>query len=315
VYFDEGTLLSSNWASPEHYDMDYNVYWEVGEGTPEFAGMSFEEWRERGEDRHSIIADPGFLDPENRDFRLKEDSPALAVHFIAIATGEVGLYGDPEWVEAPKQVEREPFRFLSPEPMTSIGDDFEHTPLLATASYAATPKEENGASIRVTDETAASGSRSLKFVDAAGLGGQWEPFVAYGVEITEGACRSGLDLRVEPGAEPLIEWRSDPGGYRRGPYIRVDGEGNLYSSGDDPLLEVPHGKWFHLEIACRLGEDADGTYNLTVTLPGEEAKEFDGLECGDPGFDRVEWFGIISDASEESVFYVDNLVLKAEEGE
>ena len=35
-----------------------------------------EEWAERGHDRHSITADPGFVDLDRRDFRLAADSPA-----------------------------------------------------------------------------------------------------------------------------------------------------------------------------------------------------------------------------------------------
>jgi hypothetical protein len=314
VYFDEGKLLSSNWASPDHYDMDYNVYWKVGEGTPEFAGMSFEEWRDQGEDKHSIIADPMFRDPEIYDFRLKDGSPVSAVHFIPIATGEVGLYGDPEWMAAPKGVARRPFPFLSPDSMTSIEDDFEATPLRATASYAATLKEQNGASIRVTDETAASGERSLKFVDAAGLGGSWEPFLAYTVEMTEGVCTSSFDMRVKPGAEPSVEWRTIASAFGQGPYVRIDGEGNLFSAGNEPLLQVPHGTWFSIEMTCPLGERADGMYNLTVTIPGEDPHEFKGLRCTDKNFDRITWLGFIADATEDAVFYVDNVVLKATEG-
>jgi hypothetical protein len=254
-----------------------------------------------------------FRNAENYDFRLKEGSPVAAVHFIPIATDEVGLYGDPAWVVAPRDVKRKPFPFLSPEAMTSIQDGFEKTPLRATANYAATLKEEKGASIRVTDETAASGERSLKFVDAAGLGGSWEPFLAYTVEITEGICTSSFDIRVEPGAEPEIEWRTRPNAYGQGPYIRIDGEGNLSSAGDEPLLQIPHGEWVSINMVCLLGDRADGTYDLIVKIPGEDPHEFEGLRCADEGFDRITWLGFIADATEEAVFYIDNLVLKVGE--
>ncbi|HUI09730.1 MAG TPA: right-handed parallel beta-helix repeat-containing protein [Bacteroidota bacterium] len=46
--------------------------------------------RERG----NILADPGFVDPARRDFRLKEDSPAWSAGFRKIPFGEIGLVAD-----------------------------------------------------------------------------------------------------------------------------------------------------------------------------------------------------------------------------
>jgi hypothetical protein len=43
--------------------------------------LSWTQWQALGYDRHSIIADPGFKDPANGDFRLPEDSPASKIGF------------------------------------------------------------------------------------------------------------------------------------------------------------------------------------------------------------------------------------------
>ena len=34
-------------------------------------------------------------------------------------------------------------------------------------------------------------------------------------------------------------------------------------------MAVPIGKWFRVEFVARLGKEATGTYDLTVTLPGQ----------------------------------------------
>jgi hypothetical protein len=42
---------------------------------------SFLKWREIGFDTHSKVTDPMFVDFESGDYRLKAESPALALGF------------------------------------------------------------------------------------------------------------------------------------------------------------------------------------------------------------------------------------------
>lgn len=77
VYLDSGTLLGSYWKN-DRYVMEDNIYFDARPGSPlTFAGASLEQWRARGHDTNSIIANPLFIAPEKGDFRLKENSPAL----------------------------------------------------------------------------------------------------------------------------------------------------------------------------------------------------------------------------------------------
>ncbi|MCL4692940.1 MAG: right-handed parallel beta-helix repeat-containing protein, partial [Candidatus Hydrogenedentes bacterium] len=108
VYFNNGSLLGSTWKNG-NWTADGNVYWDTSGQEIEFAGRSWEEWQAAGYDEHSIIADPLFVDAERGDFRLQEGSPALGVGFVPFDFSKAGLYGDPEWVNAPKQIAREPF--------------------------------------------------------------------------------------------------------------------------------------------------------------------------------------------------------------
>ncbi|MDT8390718.1 MAG: right-handed parallel beta-helix repeat-containing protein [Lentisphaeria bacterium] len=49
------------------------------------------EWQAMGFDRHSVFADPMFVDPDNNDFRVKPESPALKVGFKNFNMGLWGL--------------------------------------------------------------------------------------------------------------------------------------------------------------------------------------------------------------------------------
>ena len=83
VYWDnDSPLLGSNWKD-NNFKMDNNVYWQaVGKPILFPGGLTLDTWREeRGQDQHSIVADPLFVDPQRGDFHLKPDSPALKVGF------------------------------------------------------------------------------------------------------------------------------------------------------------------------------------------------------------------------------------------
>ena len=47
-----------------------------------------------GVDTHSLTVDPLFVDPENGDFRLKPNSPALKLGFVPFDMSKVGLRSD-----------------------------------------------------------------------------------------------------------------------------------------------------------------------------------------------------------------------------
>ncbi|MFQ6131813.1 MAG: right-handed parallel beta-helix repeat-containing protein [Armatimonadota bacterium] len=105
VLCDNGRVLGSNWKNG-NYRLDHNLYWDTSEEGINFSGASFEEWQAQGNDEHSIVEDPLFVNAEEYDFRLKPNSPAAKIGFEPIDTSEVGLYGEREWVNAPKKIVR-----------------------------------------------------------------------------------------------------------------------------------------------------------------------------------------------------------------
>jgi len=108
IYFNTGKPLGSNWQNG-NWVMDNNVWWDTTSQVLDFRGRSFEEWQAQGHDTHSIIADPGFIDGEAGDFRLKPDATALSRGFKPFDYTEAGLYGDSDWVAKPKAKVRPAF--------------------------------------------------------------------------------------------------------------------------------------------------------------------------------------------------------------
>ena len=94
VYFDAGHLLGSNWKN-DHFRMGGNVYFDTRVGTNcevmKFGNASWEQWRARGHDASSVVADPLFVAPDKFDFRLKAESPAIKLGFKPIDLSQVGV--------------------------------------------------------------------------------------------------------------------------------------------------------------------------------------------------------------------------------
>jgi hypothetical protein len=60
---------------------DYNLYWREDGDELRFGDDDFAAWQAKGQDMHSRIADPRFVNPSAGDFRLAPDSPAHALGF------------------------------------------------------------------------------------------------------------------------------------------------------------------------------------------------------------------------------------------
>jgi len=192
-----------------------------------------------------------------------------------------------------------------------VEDDFEATAVGEPPEGAHVSGESERTSIRVTDETAASGTHALKFTDAAGVEPTWQPHLYYAPYVMRGAVVGSYDLRLQPGALFRNEWRTGGHPYHVGPAITVDGAG-VVNAGGEELLTIPRDAWVRVAIECTLGIQSTGTYNVAVTLPGHEPQRFEGLPFGSDRFRVFEWFGFISDANADVAFYLDNVKIVAD---
>lgn len=109
VYFTQGHLLNNQWGDRPYefyyqprqggtrttastFDMDWNVYFNPAVSLQEarFNGKTFEDWQKGGKDLHSRWVDPLFIDPAQRDFRLRPHSPALELGFRPLEPDRAG---------------------------------------------------------------------------------------------------------------------------------------------------------------------------------------------------------------------------------
>ena len=98
VYWTEGEFLNGwppiwNLWSDGNYSFDYNLYYATGTwpnlGSPSFASW-FPQWQSFGQDLHSMVADPQFVDPLHGNFDLRSGSPASQIGFHPIDLSTVG---------------------------------------------------------------------------------------------------------------------------------------------------------------------------------------------------------------------------------
>lgn len=310
VYFETGRVWSAGGAH-RNWTADGNCYFNTaGEPLRFAADMSWEDWQRAGFDRHGIVADPKFVNAGARDFRLQPDSPALKVGFKPIDISPAGLIGPADWVAKPRKIKRPPLNFGAPEQVKPrlINDGFEHTPVGATADGATTWGETATATVRVTEEQAATGKRSLKFQDQAGLDQPWNPHIWYSPNLYEGFIRLQYDLRLEPGAEFCNELRDAANPYRVGPSVSTDAKGALTARGK-PVTTLPANAWVHFDITTSLGKQSTHKWNLTVTIPHQAPVTLTDLPC-DQDWKALEWLGFISNSTTRLAFFLDNVKLE-----
>ena len=289
-----------------------NLYWRADGKSPRFYGGTFEQWQAKGMEQEGLVANPQFVDAAGYDFRLQPDSPALRLGFQPIDTSHVGVCEPAAWRQLPRRTEFPPTVLppLPPPPKpVPLDDGFETTAVGEPPALATVYEEGAGDSIRVTDETAATGRRSLKFVDASGLKHVFDPHMFYAPHFREGRATLSFDLRLEKGAVFAHEWRDASQPYHVGPSFVIHADGRLMAGGKY-FMDVPIGTWFHADIVCGLGGQAEETYDLKITVPGKPTRVFDSLPCGVKPFENLEWLGFVSLASEKTAFYLDNVELK-----
>lgn len=309
VYWDGGRLFHGSWKD-DQVQLENNLYWDASGAPVQFEDLTWQQWQKLGKDRGSLVADPKFRDPAHFDFHLQPDSPATRVGFVPFDYGQAGVYGDPAWLELANSASWPAVEFAPeppPAPPLQIQDGFEDHAPGSAPDEAHVQAENKGDSVSVTDERAATGKQSLKVVDAPGLSQAFNPHFYFTPGHTAGTTRCAFHLQLGPGAVFYHEWRDDARPYRVGPSVWIR-NGELSVRGKK-LMDLPADTWVRLEISAALGDAPSRTWELSVTLPERSEQRFSGLAHGSPDWTRLSWLGFVSNATEHSVLYLDNLEL------
>jgi len=303
--------------------IDYNVYWRADGKPIKFLDFTWEEWRKKEGikdiwytpvmDKHSMIADPLFVDAARRDFRLQPKSPALTLGFRPIDTSKVGLYGDKEWTSLPTRHAMQPLGSNEHDMLSLLPEDnFDDAQPGQKPAYASVIEDvKGGAYVEVSDKRSLSAPNSLRFVDAPNLTYHL-PHIYYSPRLVGNMkLRMDFDLYREPGAMLWTEWREKPGYAKGGPCLYIEKDGRLLLHGRKPTeVHLPDGQWLHFQIYDGLGRFADAKWDMTITdQAGKALFEGKDLACA-PEFDRIEWLGFVSNGTEPTVFYIDNIRLQ-----
>ena len=318
IYWDKGALTHEPWERSDCI-FDNNLYWNFGGHPVAFHERSFKEWQATGQDAHSVIADPMFVSPAEGDYRLRAGSPAGQIGFKPFDYGKAGRITKTVPKAFPRAYpagQRNP-----PRRPLYIDLDFEASAVGATPPLDA--HEEGNGTIRVTDAAAATGKKSLRFTDTAGIKFYNPHLVLFsGRKSTTGSYRFSADImndRERP-ADIYIEFRDWSGAkILTGPQITIKPDGTLHLGCSDDgdvstgiaLCRIPNGEWFNVEIVFALDPEADRqTYETTIRQNGVVRIQRGDVPFVAPDFRVLSWGGIVSPGKGDARFYVDNLVFK-----
>jgi parallel beta-helix repeat protein len=96
ISYNSGNLVTDTWIKVK-IKSDYNCYWDTRTKDIRFSRLSFKEWQKSGNDHHSVIADPGFVDPARLDFHFKNTSLIRKIGFKPFDYSQAGVYGTDDW--------------------------------------------------------------------------------------------------------------------------------------------------------------------------------------------------------------------------
>lgn len=287
-----------------------NLWWSPdGLKDDDFMDGTFAAWQGNGFDRGSRFADPLFVDAAHDDFRLKPDSPALALGFRPWDYSRAGVRReDVSWRRFAESLTPAGYK-VPPEPPKNKGqrlydNDFEKEKIgsFFMTSFRCSGNDKDHGYVRITDAEAQTGKRSLEYRDFKGLKTRYWPHFNQRFMITGSTFVFRFAFKADSKANWTCEWRENrDGGYKVGPRFSVQ-NGKFHP-------EIPGyvpGEWTEVEITYHVSENAASTWDLVLVDSHGARHERKGLYCANKACRTPNWIGFLSNADEETVTYFDN---------
>ncbi len=309
-WLDNALAITSNlvWPgeAPAHVDTGYG-------------GQLFEDWESWlafGVDDGSLVRDPILIDPQNGNWLPAPESSAWELGFERIPVDYIGCYAAPERASWPVDMDAGMVReqpVLYTQPVRPLREDFE-IDAAGRAPRHGDAMADGQAKIIVTDEQASSGDHSLKLLDAPDLRAAWLPRIFYPLDHPEGRVRLSFDLFLDGQHPPRLyvdpRQYSDAGDaeYLSGPMLTVTETGELRAR-EAKLADLPFDTWITLELTMALGDGAPAETPLILTMRGGDPVTL-AVPHVSPGFRHLERIVFASLSDEESVFYLDNIIIE-----
>ena len=322
IVYNQGELLHSNGInSPEHLLLRQNVYWDYRGQAPTFTSkkLSLSDWQKIGQDAGSLNVDPLFVNPQEHDFRLRDNSPALKLGIKSIDVSTMGVVGS-AWRAQAANFDRGPEakRPARPEaPAVNIYQGFEDKITdprfaFANAHLALTALREPGKivpslgdALEISTAQKSHGRSSLHFIDAPNLPAAYFPMLTFMPHHRQGTTTLQFDLYLEAKSVFTHEWRNQATPYRTGPVFQIR-DGKLQGPAG-VSVKLPLQKWIHFTVKADLGSTTSGLWSLQVTPENEPTQEFKKLPFRHREFQSLDWVSFESSATEKSDFYLDEV--------
>lgn len=103
VIWEKGPLWNGGAQGRGKIECDHNLLWRTEGGEIDAFGKKLTDWQAAGHDQHSLVADPGFVDPAAGDFRFKDPAIPAKIGFTSFDTTAAGVRGSDAWKELAKE--------------------------------------------------------------------------------------------------------------------------------------------------------------------------------------------------------------------
>lgn len=189
-------------------------------------------------------------------------------------------------------------------PRPPLNEDFErNAPGELPANLAAHGENAAaGALIRISDETAASGTQSLRLRRTPGLARPFYPYLTYQADLRTGTARVAFAFRLEPGAGLSLDLREDLPNNQLISALRWRA---------DAGATWQAGAWYHFEVTVPLGV-AGAEVSLRVRDAAGAVVEERVSSLADAAWRRLDRVVITPAGAEEMVLYLDDIVVRGE---